>query len=222
MRRQCLRFAVIAATVVFGGLAATALAVPGTASASYKAKITGGVLTFTGNAASDKLVLRLKPGGETKLQGDVGGNGTAEFEFGRGLFTSIVVNAGGGNDAVVVSEANGVFTTTEATTLNGGGGKDKLTGGTGGEALRGGPARTRSRAGAGRTPSSGRRATETTRSTARATPTPSASPALRPTTPSPFGRARAACGRMWASRPSSLRQSRAPMSRRSTASTRST
>ena len=80
MRRQRLRFAVIAATVVFGGLAAMALAVAGTASASYKAKITGGVLTFTGNAASDKLVLRLKPGGETKLQGDVGGNGTAEFE----------------------------------------------------------------------------------------------------------------------------------------------
>ena len=120
-------------------VSATALALAGTASASYKAKITGGVLTFTGNAASDKLVLRLKPGGETKLQGDVGGNGTAEFEFGRGLFTSIVVNAGGGNDAVVVSEANGVFTTTEATTLNGGSGKDKLTGGTGGEALRGGP-----------------------------------------------------------------------------------
>ena len=118
---------------------ATALAVAGTASASYKAKITGGVLTFTGNAASDKLVLRLKHGAETKVQGDVGGDGSAEFEFGRGLFTSIVVNAGGGNDVVLVSEANGVFTTTEATTLRGGKGKDKLTGGTGGEALAGGP-----------------------------------------------------------------------------------
>jgi Ca2+-binding RTX toxin-like protein len=117
---------------------ATALAVAGTASASYKAKISGGVLTFTGSAASDKLVLRLKPGGETKLQGDVAGHAGVEFEFGRGLFTSIVVNAGGGNDVVLVSEANGVFTTTEATTLRGGNGRDRLTGGTGGEALAGG------------------------------------------------------------------------------------
>ena len=117
---------------------ATALAVVAPSSASYKAKITGGVLTFTGSAASDKLVLRLKPGGETKLQGDVAGHAGIEFEFGRGLFTSVVVNAGGGNDVVLVSEANGVFTTTEATTLKGGKGKDRLTGGTGGEALTGG------------------------------------------------------------------------------------
>ena len=117
---------------------ATALAAAGPSSASYKAKITGGVLTLTGSAASDKLVLRLKPGGETKLQGDVAGHAGIEFEFGRGLFTSVVVNAGGGNDVVLVSEANGVFTTTEATTLKGGKGKDRLTGGTGGEALTGG------------------------------------------------------------------------------------
>jgi hypothetical protein len=88
---------------------ATALAVAGTASASYKAKISGGVLTFTGNAVGDKLVLGLKPGGETKLQGDVAGHAGVEFEFGRGLFTSIVVNAGGGNDVVLVSEGNGVI-----------------------------------------------------------------------------------------------------------------
>ena len=41
-------------------------------------------------------------------------------------------------DVVLVSEANGIFTTTEATMLKGGKGKDKLTGGTGGEALTGG------------------------------------------------------------------------------------
>jgi Ca2+-binding RTX toxin-like protein len=129
-----LRRSAVVALVV---LAASALASP--AYASYKAKITGGVLTFTGNSAGDKLVLRLKPGGATKVQADVGGNGTIDFEFGRGLFTSIVVNAGGGNDVVLIKEAFGVFTTTEATTLRGGGGKDRLTGGSGGESLSGGP-----------------------------------------------------------------------------------
>jgi Ca2+-binding RTX toxin-like protein len=128
-----LRRSAVVALVV---LAASALALP--AYASYKAKITGGALTFTGNGAGDKHVLRLKPGGATKVQADVGGNGTVDFEFGRGLFTSIVVNAGGGNDVVLIKEAFGVFTTTEATTLRGGDGKDRLTGGSGGESLSGG------------------------------------------------------------------------------------
>jgi Ca2+-binding RTX toxin-like protein len=126
------RLSIAAAMVV------VTLGVAAPAYASYTAKITGGVLTFSGNGAGDKLVLRLKAGSPGKLQADVGANGSADFQFARSLFTAIVVNAGGGNDTVLVSEAHGVFTTSELTTLNGGSGNDKLAGGSGAENLAGG------------------------------------------------------------------------------------
>ena len=120
--------------VVFVGLAWSA-----PASAGYKAKIAGGTLTLTGNSKGDKLVLRLKKGSNGTLQADVGANGTADFSFARKRFTKIVVNAGGGADAVTISDKNGAFTTQETTRLNGGPGNDKLTGGAGAETLAGGP-----------------------------------------------------------------------------------
>ena len=83
--------------------------------AGYKAKISGGTLTLTGNAKGDKLVLELKKGRPGTLQIDVGANGTVNFAFARILFTAIVVNAGGGNDTVSIVEKNGAFTTEEVT-----------------------------------------------------------------------------------------------------------
>jgi Ca2+-binding RTX toxin-like protein len=126
MRRSAAVSAIVVAAV-----AALALSAP--AQAGYKAKISGGTLTLTGNAKSDKLVLKLKKGSPGTLQIDVGANGTVNFAFARILFTTIVVNAGGGNDTVSIVEKNGIFTTEEVTQLSGGSGRDTLNGGSGGE-----------------------------------------------------------------------------------------
>ncbi len=120
-------------------VAIVSLAIAGPAQASYKAKVSGGTLTLTGNSKGDKLVLRLKKGARTTLLVDVGANGSVDFTFARKRFSKIIVNAGGGNDTVTISEKYGVFTTEEATQLNGGAGLDKLTGGSGPEILSGGP-----------------------------------------------------------------------------------
>ena len=58
--------------------------------------------------------------------------------FPRNRFTKIVADAGAGADRVRINESNGVFTNTEATTLNGQAGNDLLAGGSGHEVLRGG------------------------------------------------------------------------------------
>lgn len=122
-----------------GAVLTAALALAGPAAAGYKAKVAGGTLTLTGNAKGDRLALRLKKNAAGTLQVDVGANGSVEFSFRRSRFTAIVVNAGGSHDTVTIDERRGVFTTTEATTLNGGAGNDRLNGGTGGETLDGGP-----------------------------------------------------------------------------------
>ena len=126
MRRSAAVSAIVVAAVV-------ALTLSAQAQAGYKAKISGGTLTLTGNVKSDKLVLKLKKGRPGTLQIDVGANGSVNFAFARILFTTIVVNAGGGNDTVTISEKNGVFTTEEVTRLSGGSGRDTLNGGSGGE-----------------------------------------------------------------------------------------
>ena len=53
-------------------------------------------------------------------------------------FDRIVVNAGGGDDLVRIDQVNGVFTDTEATTIDGQGDDDTLLGGSGVETLLGG------------------------------------------------------------------------------------
>jgi len=121
-----------------GGVLAGALALPVPADAGYKARVSGGTLTLTGNAKGDRLALRLKRGAPGILQVDVGANGSTELSFRRSRFGVIVVNAGGGDDVVTIVERYGAFTTTELTRLNGGSGNDRLTGGSGGETLDGG------------------------------------------------------------------------------------
>ena len=91
------------------------------------------VLVVIGTHRGETIALRLKAGNPNKLQVDVGNNGSADWQFNRKSFNQIVVLAGGGNDLVLIDEANGVFTDTEATTLNGGSGNDDLRGGTGAE-----------------------------------------------------------------------------------------
>jgi RTX calcium-binding nonapeptide repeat (4 copies) len=108
------------------------------ADAAYTAKVSQGTLSIAGDAASDKLALRLKAGSSNILQVDVGANGSANFNFDRSTFDKIAVHAGGGDDVVRIAEGNGAFTDTEKTTILGEGGADTLVGGSFGETLGGG------------------------------------------------------------------------------------
>src|SRR6476469_4422149 len=120
--------ALFAATLSFG---------TGVAHAAYSAHVRAGTLEIGGNAASDKLSLRLAPGAPNILQLDVGEDGTADFSFDRSTFTAIAVDAGRGDDEVRIDQSGGAFTD-EAITLNGGDGNDTLIGGSGAETFFGG------------------------------------------------------------------------------------
>ena len=124
-------------TLTPGGSAATVsitVVCPGGGSAV----LDGTTLVVTGKPVADILALRLRAGDATRLQFDIGNDGTAEYEFNRADFDSIRVDAGGGDDTVIIDEVNGVFTDTEQTELNGQLGDDLLMGGSGGESFNGG------------------------------------------------------------------------------------
>jgi Ca2+-binding RTX toxin-like protein len=103
-----------------------------------KASIRRGQLNVLGTAKSDKITLRLRPGNKSRLQVDVGGNGSAEFTFKRSAFKRIVVHGASGADALSINERFGVFTNTEATSLFGDTGNDLSRGGSAAERLFGG------------------------------------------------------------------------------------
>jgi Ca2+-binding RTX toxin-like protein len=103
-----------------------------------QARIRRGQLNVLGTAKSDKITLRLKPGNKSRLQVDVGGNGSAEFTFKRSAFNRIVVHGASGADTLSINERNGVFTNTEATRLFGDTGNDLLRSGSAAERLFGG------------------------------------------------------------------------------------
>jgi Ca2+-binding RTX toxin-like protein len=98
-------------------------------------KVKHGVLTVEGTRGDDTIVLALKPGRPDIVQVDVGDARKNPFHFKRKDIDSIYVDSGDGNDAVSIDEANGVFTDTIATTLDGGEGDDTLAGGSGAEML---------------------------------------------------------------------------------------
>jgi Ca2+-binding RTX toxin-like protein len=99
------------------------------------AKVEQKTLTVTGSRASDTITLALAPGDSQTL---VVTSQSKTFSFKRSSFDTIVVNAGTGDDTVAIDEANGAFTDTEATTLNGEAGNDTLRGGSFTERLLGG------------------------------------------------------------------------------------
>src|SRR6476661_10433079 len=82
----------LALVVLSGALLAASLSI-GTdvAHAAYTAQVRAETLVVDGNAASDKLSLRLQPGAPNILQLDVGEDGTADFSFDRSTFTAISV-----------------------------------------------------------------------------------------------------------------------------------
>jgi Ca2+-binding RTX toxin-like protein len=105
------------------------------AGAAFSARVDAGTLRVAGDGASDRLALR--SGGSGVLLLDVGADGSAEFRFDRETFAAIDVDAGGGDDAVLVDESAGAFAD-EALTLSGGSGNDVLSGGSGSDVLDGG------------------------------------------------------------------------------------
>jgi RTX calcium-binding nonapeptide repeat (4 copies) len=107
-----------------------------------RAEIKRGTLNVKGGDQANVVALRLKAGDPSRVQVDVGDNGSAEFSFARGAISAIKVKTGEANDSVRVDDANGVFTNTIPTTIAGGGGDDTLNGGlgagSGAETYRGG------------------------------------------------------------------------------------
>jgi len=103
-----------------------------------RAKAKHGTLEVKGSGGSDAVALRLKPGDPNRIQVDVGDDGAADFSFQRQIVKRLAVDARAGDDVVRIDEANGVFTDTIPTTLDGQDGSDKLAGGSGAERLLGG------------------------------------------------------------------------------------
>src|SRR3954447_5805246 len=79
------------------------------ASASYTGSIEAGKVTLTGNGASDKISLHLRPGAPDILEADIGSDGTPDLLFDRSTFTAVDVNAGGGDDEIRVENSGGII-----------------------------------------------------------------------------------------------------------------
>ena len=130
------QFAAVAAIVA--GTAGVAAEQSQAAHSHKYPKLRHGVLKVEGTAASEKIALRLKAGQSGILQIDFGDDGSAEFQVRREHVKRIVVDARGGDDFVRIDEANGAFTDSIPTALDGGDGNDNLAGGSGAELLLGG------------------------------------------------------------------------------------
>ena len=138
----------VALTVSAAALGAAALAglAAGQGQAAHpnndtpSAQVVSGVLTVEGTKAGDQITLRLKSGDPNTLEVDFGDDGAADFSFPRAGIARIAVDAGNGDDSVLINENNpsGVFTDTIPTVLDGGDGNDVLTGGAGAGTLSGG------------------------------------------------------------------------------------
>jgi len=102
------------------------------------ARLHHGTLSVRGTRAGDRIALRLQAGRPDLVQVDFGDDGSADATFQRSRIAAIVVNGRGGDDVLRIDEANGVFTDTIPTTLDGGAGNDNLAGGSGAETLIGG------------------------------------------------------------------------------------
>jgi hypothetical protein len=128
----------------FAALVLAALVVPAGSSASnhkahgVRAEIQRGTLYVKGSNRAEAVALRLKAGDPTRVQVDVGDDGSADFSFARSRVSAINVRMGGGDDSVRVDDANGSFTDSIPTTIAGGRGDDTLNGGLGAETFRGG------------------------------------------------------------------------------------
>ena len=117
---------------------ATLAVLPRAAEAAVVSSVSADTLSITGDAAADRLTLRLAPGAPGVLQVDVGADGSVDDAFDRSSFTGISIRSGAGADEVRIDESNGAFTDTEATTIETGPGADMVAGGRGTETIAGG------------------------------------------------------------------------------------
>jgi Ca2+-binding RTX toxin-like protein len=97
-------------------------------------KVDQTVLRVEGSAGSDSILLRVRPNASTILQ--VLADGRQVGNIDRSRFREIDVDAGAGNDVVLVDESFGLFNV--PTTIDGGDGADVLVGDTGPVQLLGG------------------------------------------------------------------------------------
>jgi Ca2+-binding RTX toxin-like protein len=104
-----------------------------------RAKVSRKTLKITGNRRANTVVLRLRRGKRKMLLVDVRDDGSADFRFDRKAFKRISILGGAGDDSIEIDDANGVFTDSELTTIEGGPGKDGIRGGAGAETIKGGP-----------------------------------------------------------------------------------
>ena len=109
-----------------------------TAAPTVRARVVDGTLRVAGSPFADRIALRLSATDPSQLQLDVDADGSADDTFDINSFASIVVNAGRGNDFVLLDTANGAFTTARPTIVEGGSGDDTLLGGSGNELFFGG------------------------------------------------------------------------------------
>jgi hypothetical protein len=116
------------------GLALATLAVAAHSSAKgskvdgVRAAIKKGTLNIKGGDAANTIALRLNAD-QSRIQVDVGDNGSADFSFASGDVEAIKVKTGDAADSVRIDDANGAFTgDSRPTTIAGGGGNDSLQG----------------------------------------------------------------------------------------------
>lgn len=107
------------------------------------AVVADGVLTVTGTAKNDKIAVVLSKDGETITVAEASGNRfrkktSASTEFAAADVTSIVVNAGSGNDSVVLRGGKRGTPFSIGATINGDAGNDNLTGAAGNDTINGG------------------------------------------------------------------------------------
>jgi Ca2+-binding RTX toxin-like protein len=104
-----------------------------------RAKVVRKTLKIAGSRRGDTVALRLRRGKRKTLLVDVRNDGSADFKFDRKAFKRISILAGAGDDSIEIDDANGVFTDSELTSIDGGRGNDNLRGGAGAETIDGGP-----------------------------------------------------------------------------------
>lgn len=106
------------------------------------AVVADGVLTVTGTAKNDRIVVSLSSDGETLTVSEASGNrfrkkATTTTEFAAADVSSVVVNAGAGNDSVTLKGTRKTPFSIGAT-INGDAGNDNLIGGAGADSINGG------------------------------------------------------------------------------------
>ena len=139
------------AGLVIAGALALAGATP--AEAAVTADLVGSELRVIGDAANDFIAVSLVSGDSSQIV--VLSSAIPIGTFARSSVTTILVDAGAGNDQVELQDSSGTFTDTIPTTILGGDGTDSLVGGRGPETLRGGSGHDRINGGGGNDTMSG-------------------------------------------------------------------